>query len=237
MQTIVLIATYNELENLRMLIPAVLAEIDASLLIVDDNSPDGTPDYLREIAATQPRLIPLNRAQKSGYGTAMLAGFAKANELGADVVITMDADFSHNPKDLPLLQKVIFDNKHDVAIGSRYISGVRVINWAKSRLLLSIFANLYVKTILGIRIEDATSGFRAYSADAIRLIATNPPNSSGYSFLSEILYTVFCANKSICEVPIIYTERREGQSKMSKAVIMEAVMRPWLLRIRHILGK
>ena len=237
MRTVIVIATYNELDNLYKLIPVLLKTTTAMILIVDDNSPDGTPDFLHTKAREQPRLIPLIRAGKAGYGTAMLAGFGKALQMGAQIIVTMDADFSHDPKDVPLLVDAIAKDGANMAIGSRYVNGIRVINWAKSRLLLSLFANIYVKTILGVDIEDATSGFRAYSANTMRLVLESPPQSKGYSFLSEILYTVFLQGKTITEVPIIYTERREGQSKMSKGVIMEAVIRPWVLRLRHIFKK
>ena len=234
-QTVIVIATYQELENLQKLLPELLARTDASVLIVDDSSPDGTPEFLRNFAANEPRLIPLIRPGKQGYGTAVLAGLRKALEVGAYYVVTMDADFSHDPADVPKLREAVMSG-FDVAVGSRYVNGIRVINWAKSRLLLSLFANLYVKAILGFRVEDATSGFRAYNKKAIEAILAYPPKSRGYSFLSEILFTLHAHNLSIMEVPIIYTERREGQSKMSNSVIAEAILRPWILRLKRMTG-
>lgn len=225
----IVIAAYNEATNLGRLVPQLAGLLpDVRIIVVDDNSPDGTPGLLREMAADLPCLAPLVREGKLGYGSAVLAGFHHALELGAERIATMDADFSHAPEDVPRLLEELAHA--DVAIGSRYFQGVRVLNWHVSRLLLSLFANRYVKTILGFRVEDATSGFRAYRRGAIELIVGRPVGSQGYSFLVEILYRVFRGGMSIAEVPIVYAERREGQSKMSNKVIREAALRPWLLR-------
>lgn len=227
----VIIAAFNEGPNLRKLIPG-LAEIvpGARVIVVDDNSPDGTPETLKQMAAANPLLSPIIRDGKRGYGGAVMTGFRRALELGATQIATMDADLSHDPNDLPQLFDAL--ERADVAIGSRYAGGVRVINWHPARLLLSLFANRYVKTILRLKVDDATSGFRAYRRNAVEIIARTPISSQGYSFLVEILYCVHRAGCRLCEVPIIYAERREGQSKMSKRVIFEAVIRPWLLRLR-----
>lgn len=226
----IVIATYNESLNLGKLLPALASLLPgAKIIVVDDNSPDGTPDLLRKMAGDNPAIVPVIRAGKMGYGSAVFAGFSKALELGAQRIATMDADFSHDPNDVPALLAGL-DNA-DVSIGSRYFQGVRILNWGISRLLLSLFANRYVQTILGFKICDATSGFRAYRRPAVEALCGAKIVSKGYSFLVEILYWVYRRGFRIVEVPIIYTERREGQSKMSKNVIMEAMIRPWMLRI------
>jgi dolichol-phosphate mannosyltransferase len=228
--TVLVLATYNEAPNLARLIPVLFEVVTtAHVVVVDDNSPDGTPAFLLDLSRTYPRLHPLIRPRKQGYGTAVLEGFRAALAMGAERIVTLDADFSHDPHDVPALTSAL--DHADTAIGSRYVGGVRVLNWHPSRLLLSLFANRYVKTILGLKVEDATSGFRAYRREAIEALLANPPHSVGYSFLVEILYRLHCLRLAITEVPIIYTERREGQSKMSRGVIGEAILRPWLLRL------
>lgn len=228
---VVVVATYNEIANIPRLVDAIMNAVPAArLIVVDDNSPDGSPAVLRELAQHQPRLIPIIREGKGGYGGAMLRGFEEALALGADQIATLDADFSHDPAELPNLFAAL--EKSEIAIGSRYSGGVRVLNWHPSRLLLSLFANRYVSTILGLKIDDATSGFRAYRRAALEAIPFAKIRSTGYSFLVEILYGLVRKGHTVTEVPIIYTERREGQSKMDGSVIFEAVFRPWLLRLR-----
>lgn len=225
----VLVATYNEAPNLRPLVTAIRSAVpEATLLVVDDNSPDGSPALLQELAAVDSALMPVIRMQKDGYGGAMLAGFNKVLELGATEIATLDADFSHDPAMLPQMFEAL--QHADVAIGSRYAGGVRVLNWHPSRLLLSLFANRYVRTILNLPADDATSGFRAYRRSALEKVQAVGVRSKGYSFLVEVLYRLIKQGCTVKEVPIIYTERREGQSKMSKGVILEAVMRPWILK-------
>jgi dolichol-phosphate mannosyltransferase len=229
MQTAIVLATYNEAANLSALIPR-LSEVvpDAWIVVVDDNSPDGTPNLLNSLQQKYPKLVPVVRSGKLGYGSAVLDGFRRALEQGADAIVTLDADFSHDPAEIPRLLAGLKDA--DVAIGSRYYGGVRVLNWHVSRLLLSLFANRYVRTILGMPVEDATSGYRAYRRPAVEAILASRINSKGYSFLVEVLYRAYQRGMRITEVPIVYSERREGQSKMSKGVIGEAIIRPWLLR-------
>lgn len=227
--TCVVLATYNEAPNLVKLLPEILRIMPgARIIVVDDNSPDGTPALLEKLAAEQPDLMPLIREGKGGYGSAMLAGMKRALESGAEFIATLDADFSHDPVELPNLVHAL--READVAIGSRYFQGVRVLNWHRSRLLLSLFANRYVKWILNLPAEDATSGFRAYRSAAVQTFMDCQVKSVGYSFLVEILWCLHCRKMRIVEVPVIYTERREGQSKMSGRVIREAVLRPWILR-------
>lgn len=225
----VVVATYNEAANLPALVEAILGNVpDARLIIVDDNSPDGSPALLAEKAATEPRLVPVIRALKDGYGGAMLAGFVKALELGAEEIVTLDADFSHDPAALKDMFGAL--GQADVAIGSRYSGGVRVLNWHPSRLLLSLFANRYVTWILGFPVHDATSGYRGYRRRVLEVILQREVKSKGYSFLVEILYRILKSGFTVTEVPIVYTERREGESKMSRSVILEAVFRPWILK-------
>lgn len=229
-KTCVVLATYNEASNLQSLIP-VLREVvpDGYVIVVDDNSPDGTPALLEELSRKDSYIVPVIRSGKLGYGSAVLTGFRRAMEMGATRVVTLDADFSHDPLSIPDLLAALANA--DIAIGSRYYQGVRVLNWHVSRLLLSLFANRYVRFILGMRVADATSGYRAYRRAAVEAILASRIDSQGYSFLVEILYRAYRRGMRIVEVPIVYSERREGQSKMSKGVIFEAMIRPWLLRI------
>lgn len=230
-QRFVLVATYNEAGNLPYLIDKIFdADPDCRLIVVDDNSPDGSPAYLRERASADSRLIPMIREGKGGYGGAVLAGLRAALAAGAGAVATLDADFSHDPTELPNLFAALASA--DIAIGSRYYGGVRVLNWHPARLLLSLFANRYVSFILGMKVDDATSGFRAYRRETLEALPLDGVKSTGYSFLVEILYGLLSQGFKAIEVPIIYTERREGQSKMDSGVIGEAILRPWLLRLR-----
>jgi len=224
----VVIATYNESLNA----PAIVREIravapDVAVVIVDDNSPDGTADAVRALGL--PGVHVLVRREARGYGTAVRDGLIKAIQLGADRIATMDADFSHEPKSLPAMLAALDDA--DVAIGSRYVGGVRVINWQIKRLLLSLFANFYVRTILGLSTNDCTSGFRAYRAPMLRRMGLRTLQSNGYSFLVEMLWRAHRRRARLAEVPIVFVERREGESKMSSAVIGESVLMPWRLRL------
>jgi dolichol-phosphate mannosyltransferase len=228
----IVVATYNELPNLKSLIERLLEVLPgANIIIVDDNSPDGSPELLRSMAQSIPLLHPLIRPGKSGYGSAVSAGLTAALEIGSTRIATLDADFSHDPAELPAMFAAL--ENADVAIGSRYFNGVRVLNWHPSRLVLSLFANRYVKAVVGLPVHDATSGFRAYRSSAVEIIRRSSIRSVGYSYLVEILTLLVRTNQRIVEVPIIYTERREGQSKMTGSVIFEAALRPWVLRYRR----
>lgn len=227
----VVVATYNEIANLPGLVAAIFAAVpDVGLIIVDDSSPDGSPGLLRQMAASDSRLLPVIRHKKDGYGGAMLLGFEKALSLGAEEIATLDADFSHDPAELPRIFAAL--DRAEIVVGSRYSGGVRVLNWHPSRLLLSLFANRYVIMILRLPVADATSGYRAYRRSALEKVVHSGIRSVGYSFLVEVLYGLVKQGCPVVEVPIIYTERREGQSKMSKGVIAEAILRPWIVRIR-----
>lgn len=231
----IVIATYNERENLLVLLPK-LREVapDARVCVVDDNSPDGSGVVAKELGL-EDYVRTIVRKGKRGYGTAVRDGLRACIADGAENVLTMDADFSHEPKEVPAMFAAL--DRADMCVGSRYVGGVRVLNWQISRLLLSIFANVYVRTILGFRVTDCTSGFRAYRATLLKRVPLKRIESNGYSFLVEMLFRVQSAGARVTEHPIIYVERREGQSKMSKSVILESVFMPWRLRLAKMVGR
>jgi len=227
----VVIATYNEALNAPRLVREVKELFpDAAVVLVDDNSPDGTARLVEEMSL--PDVYVICRRNERGYGTAVRDGLLKALEIGAERVATMDCDFSHDPKELASMLGAL--DTADLAIGSRYVGGVRVINWPMKRLLLSTFANFYVRKILNLAAHDCTSGYRAYRADLLRRMRLPTLQSNGYSFVVEMLWRARMRTKGsrIVEVPIIFVERREGESKMSKSVIVESIWMPWKLRIR-----
>ncbi len=233
---VVLIATYNERENIVSLISAIReCRPEFRVLVVDDSSPDGTGQAVADLAGGDGRVHLISRPGKAGYGSAILAGFREALRLGADRIFTMDADHSHDPRALAELDLAL--ESCDLAIGSRYRGGIRVLNWSPARLLLSLGANAYVRRLLRMDFADCTSGFRGYRRAAVRGLLREPISSAGYVFLVETLYAARRAGCDIREVPIIYTERRAGQSKMSRAGIWEAAYRPWLLLARELLGR
>lgn len=236
MNIFVIVATYNERENLEKLIPEIFATApEVNLLIVDDNSPDGTAELVKELKQRFPQLHLLSRPQKLGYGTAFIEGFDYALNNGAEGIITMDADFSHDPGEITHLFEKL--KNADVVIGSRYINGIRILNWPLRRLMLSAFANKYVNLVLQIGIKDCTSGYRCYRSEVLKKINYRRIKSRGYAFLVEILYLIKTAGFKVIEYPIIYTERREGQSKMSKALFIESFFRPLLLRLGRLFSR
>lgn len=232
---IVVIPTYNEIENIEAIINAVfLLKTDFHVLIVDDNSPDGTSLKVVELQKQfENKLFIEIRSKKSGLGTAYVHGFKWALERGYEYIFEMDADFSHNPKDLVKLYKACVDGA-DVAIGSRYSTGVNVVNWPLSRVLLSYFASVYVKLITGMKIHDATAGFICYRRSVLETIKLDKIKFIGYAFQIEMKYRAFIRKFNIVEVPIIFTDRTKGQSKMSGSIIREAVFGVILLRIKKI---
>lgn len=232
---IVVIPTYNEIENIEAIINAVfLLKTDFHILIVDDNSPDGTSLKVVELQKQfDNKLFIEIRSKKSGLGTAYVHGFKWALERGYEYIFEMDADFSHNPKDLVKLYKACVDGA-DVAIGSRYSTGVNVVNWPLSRVLLSYFASVYVKLITGMKIHDATAGFICYRRSVLETIKLDKIKFIGYAFQIEMKYRAFIRKFNIVEVPIIFTDRTKGQSKMSGSIIREAVFGVILLRIKKI---
>lgn len=226
-----LIATYNERENILLLVERLFALPEKlSVLVVDDASPDGTGAVLRERFGNDARLILVERESKRGYGTAMIEGFERALALGFERIVTLDADFSHDPSDVPRLLQAL--ERSAVAIGSRYRDGVRVLNWPPRRLILSLFANAYVRRLLGLPFRDNTSGFRAYRRQVLESIDPGSLRSQGYAFLVEILYRAQLCGWLIEEEPIVFTERREGQSKMSGGVIFESALAPWAMLLK-----
>ena len=235
---IVIIPTYNEIENIEAIINAVFALPSVyHVLIVDDNSPDGTA---QKVSAMQEqnadRLFLEIRTKKAGLGTAYVHGFKWALSKSYDFIFEMDADFSHNPLDLEKLLAAC-ENGADVAIGSRYSSGVNVVNWPLSRVLLSYFASVYVRMITGMKIADATAGFKCYKRIVLEKINLDRIKFVGYAFQIEMKYRAFVLQFVIQEVPIIFTDRTKGQSKMSGGIIREAVVGVIMLRLRKIFNK
>lgn len=234
-KSLVIIPTYNELTNIRRLIPDLLGRYpDLDILVVDDNSPDGTGDFVEEYGQSDPRVKILKRPGKMGLGTAYVAGFRYMIENKYDIAIQMDADYSHDPKEINNFLEAV--EKHDLIIGSRYIQGVNVINWPMKRLLLSYFANKYTKVITGLPIQDSTGGFKCIRRQVLESINLNHIRSNGYAFQIEINFKAWRKGFKIHEIPIIFSDRVQGNSKMSKKIVREAVGMVWKLRIRSSLG-
>lgn len=232
---IVVIPTYNEIENIEAIILKTLSlEPAFDIMVVDDGSPDGTALKVRELQAEFPKRIYLEeRAQKSGLGTAYLHGFAKCLDLGYGYLCEMDADFSHNPEDLVRLYQACEEDA-DVAIGSRYIRGVNVVNWPMHRVLLSYFAGYYVRFITGMPIQDPTAGFICYRAEVLRTIDFRQIRFVGYAFQIEMKFTAWKYGFRLVEVPIIFTDRTAGASKMSKGIVKEAVLGMIAMKLRSL---
>jgi dolichol-phosphate mannosyltransferase len=235
---LVIIPTYNEKENIENIIRAVFKlEIDFDLLIVEDNSPDGTASIVRSLMNEfNGRLFMLERKGKLGLGTAYIAGFKWALEREYDYVTEMDADFSHNPNDLIRLYDACSNKGADVAIGSRYINGVNVVNWPMGRVLMSYFASKYVRVITGLKIMDATAGFVCWTRKVLETIDLDRIKFVGYAFQIEMKYTATKLGFNVMEVPIIFTDRTEGTSKMNKSIFREAIFGVIQLRFRSISG-
>jgi dolichol-phosphate mannosyltransferase len=235
---IVIIPTYNEIENIEAIINAVLALPTAfHVLIVDDNSPDGTAQKVSAMQVQKSEQLFIEvRTKKAGLGTAYVHGFKWALSKGYDFIFEMDADFSHNPADLEKLLEAC-ENGADVAIGSRYSNGVNVVNWPLSRVLLSYFASVYVRMITGMKIADATAGFKCYKRIVLEKINLDRIKFVGYAFQIEMKYRAFVHQFVIQEVPIIFTDRTKGQSKMSGGIIREAVVGVIMLRLRKIFNR
>lgn len=230
MKTIVCIPTYNEIENINRIVDLVYENLpSAHILVIDDGSPDGTAVAVRQRVEYGERLYIIEREQKLGLGTAYCAGFAWAISQGYEVVMQMDADLSHDAKDLPRLHAAIADS--DLVIGSRYVSGVNVINWPMSRLLLSYFANVYTRFITGMPIRDATGGFKCFRTEVLRSIDLAQIRSNGYAFQIEMTFRLWCKGARVVELPIVFVDRISGTSKMSKNIIYEAAWLVWKLKI------
>lgn len=237
MKTLVITPTYNERQN----IEGFLAELlqlpvrDMDILVVDDNSPDGTSQVVEEIARREPRVQLLHRERKMGLGTAYVAGFKYALTRDYECVVEMDADFSHDPNHLPDLLTALHDA--DIVIGSRYIKGVNVVNWPLRRLMLSLFANRYTRIITGLPIRDCTAGFKAFRRQVLQNIDLDNIRSDGYSFQIEMNFRAFHKGYKIVEVPIVFVDRTAGSSKMSKRIVREAIWVVWQLQFLRLRGK
>lgn len=227
----IVIPTYNERENIKRLIPELfsLSIPNLQVLIVDDNSPDGTSTKVHELQKEYPTLHLETGKEKQGLGRAYREGFLYALQNGADKIVQMDADFSHDPHDVPKLLNELAQK--DVVIGSRYVNGISVINWPLRRLLISAAGNAYARIVTGMPYKDVTGGFRAWRAAALRGLDLRKVNADGYGFQVEMLYFAWKKKYTISEVPIIFTERRAGNSKMSNAIIIEAMILVWKLRL------
>jgi dolichol-phosphate mannosyltransferase len=236
---IVIIPTYNEIENIESIIRAVFALPKTfHVLIVDDNSPDKTAAKVIELKKEFPtQLFLASRTKKAGLGTAYVHGFKWALKNDYHYIFEMDADFSHNPNDLERLYDCCAKEGADLAIGSRYVTGVNVVNWPLSRVLLSYFASVYVRMITGMKIMDATAGFICYRKEVLEKINLDAIKFIGYAFQIEMKYRAFAKNFNIQEVPVIFTDRTKGQSKMSGAIIKEAIFGVISLRIRKFLNR
>jgi dolichol-phosphate mannosyltransferase len=228
MKALVIIPTYNERDNIVPIVDALLTHEGVMVLIVDDQSPDGTGQVADTLAGIDPsRVDVIHRTARRGFGRSYIDGIKRAIGEPVDLICQMDADFSHDPARLPDLMAAAA--RADIVIGSRYIPGGAVINWPRRRRLLSRFANAYVRALTGMRARDCTSGYRCWRREALAALPLDQFVSDGYSFLVEMLFAAARQGRRIAEVPITYTERREGQSKMSNSVILESAVTPWRL--------
>ncbi|MFP4548576.1 MAG: polyprenol monophosphomannose synthase [Fidelibacterota bacterium] len=235
-KALVIVPTYNEKKNIQKVINK-LATYPVDILIVDDNSPDGTADIVKKLQSENDHIHLIEREGKLGLGTAYVKGFKWALEKEYDYILEMDADLSHNPEDVPRLLMRCQQEDTDMTIGSRYCRGVNVVNWPLKRLLLSYGASKYTKFITGMKIYDPTAGFKCFSRKVLEDINLDGIKSSGYSFQIEMNFRAWKKGYRISEVPIIFTERTEGKSKMSKAIIFEAIFMVWKLKILSIFGR
>jgi len=236
MRKIVVIPTYNEKENLEAISAAVLAvDREIEVLVVDDNSPDGTGRIADRLAAADPRVHVLHRAAKEGLGHAYRAGLARALELGGDLIVQMDADFSHPPSALPSFFELSGD--YDLVLGSRYVDGITVVNWPMVRLMLSYFGNLYTRFVLRMPVMDATGGFKCWRRQALETISLTEVGANGYCFQIETSFRAWCAGLRIKETPILFVDRRLGTSKMHLSIALEALLVVWRLRWQALTGR
>ena len=235
--SVVIIPTYNEKENIENIIRAVigLKEHAFHILVIDDGSPDGTASIVKRLMEEFPqRLFIIERTGKLGLGTAYITGFKWAVDHGYDYIFEMDADFSHNPEDLPRLYEACAVGGADLAIGSRYCNGISVINWPIGRVIMSYYASVYVRTILGMRVYDTTAGFKCYKRKVLETIDLDNIRMKGYGFQIEMKYSTYRLGFKIQEVPIIFVDRKEGTSKMSSGIFGEAFWGVMLLKMRKI---
>ncbi len=236
MMAMVVIPTYNERDNIGRLIPEILKQDPGiRILVVDDNSPDGTGPLLESMAAADPRIHLLHRSGKLGLGSAYREGFRYALEQGADYIVEMDADFSHDPTILPLFFRLM--DEYDVVIGSRYLNGVSVVNWPIRRLILSYCASVYTRIVTGLQLHDCTSGFKCFRRAVLETIELGAVRSDGYSFQIEMNYRCMEHGFRLGEAPIIFIDRHAGSSKMSKRIVREAIFMVWKLKLGSLLRK
>ncbi len=233
---LVIIPTYNEAVNIEKIITKIISVSNQlEILIIDDNSQDNTAAIVENLSKNDDRIHIIKRPKKMGLGTAYVTGFGYALEHNYDFVFEMDADFSHDPNDLPRFIELL--DKYDLIIGSRYINGVSVVNWPMKRLLLSFFACMFARMVTGVPVKDLTSGFKCYSRKALQSVNWQRFKVDGYGFQIQSVSGVYCAGLSIKEIPIIFVERRAGTSKMSKRIIWEAFWLVWKLRLMSIFNK
>jgi dolichol-phosphate mannosyltransferase len=236
MKCLVIIPTYNEKDNIPVIVGQVLARDPAiEVLVIDDNSPDGTGRIADGMAAGDQRIHVIHRPGKMGLGTAYVTGFKWALSQQYDLVCEMDADFSHPPATLNLFLEKIKDC--DLVIGSRYVSGINVVNWPLKRLLLSYFANIYARIVTGVPVRDLTAGFKCYRRKVLEAINLDKIKSNGYAFQIEMHFNAYYKGFTVREVPIIFEERKMGQSKMNKKIVYEAVWMVWRLQLLRLTGK
>lgn len=242
-RALIIIPTYDEADNAERIIRAVLSEesktpdVSLSVLIVDDNSPDGTADIVRRLQSEigGEKLYLLSRAGKMGLGTAYVAGFRLGLEKGFDYIFEMDADFSHDPDEIPNFLREI--EHADLVLGSRYITGANVANWPLRRLLLSYYANKYARMVTGITVYDTTGGFKCFRREVLEAINLDDIHSNGYAFQIEMNFRAWRKKFRIKEIPIVFIDRNAGESKMSKAIVREAVMLVWKLKFKAVVGE
>ena len=234
-KSLVIIPTFNEMENIPKLIPEVLSKAEGiEVLVVDDSSPDGTADYVEKLMQRNDKIHLIKRDYKMGLGTAYITGFKYALDHSFDYIFEMDADFSHDPIEIVNFLNEI--ENYDLVLGSRYISGVNVVNWPMRRLILSYSANIYTKIITGLHIKDATGGYKCFRREVLEAIDLDEIKSNGYAFQIEMTFKAWKKGFKIKEIPIIFVDRVKGTSKMSKKIVREAVIRVWKLRIRSMFG-
>lgn len=233
MKTLIISPTYNESKNISTLVETVFTRNpDVDLLIIDDSSPDGTAEIVKKLQTVYPNLFLEIRDTKDGLGKAYLYGFNWALKRDYEIIVQMDADMSHHPKEIPLMLDLLKEN--DLVIGSRYVNGVSVINWPLKRLFLSFGANIYSRVVTGMPVRDATGGFKAWSSKVLREIKLDDVKSSGYSFQIEMNFRAWHKGFKLVEHPIIFIDRTVGESKMSKSIMFEAVWMVWRLRLWRI---
>lgn len=237
MKILIVTPTFNEAGNIGNLLEQIFALgiPDLNILVIDDNSPDGTARIVEDFVKRDPRVHLIVRERKMGLGTAYVVGFKFALQKSYDVIFEMDADLSHDPAEIPhFLEKI---DGHQVVIGSRYIRGVNVVNWPLSRLLLSYFANVYARLITGLPIRDCTSGYKCFRRDVLEGIDLDSIHSDGYAFQIEMNFKAWKRGYKVCEIPIIFVDRQTGSSKMSRGIIREAAWMVWKLKFLSLLGR